>query len=122
MTGIDTKTCADCNAINEATDLFCKSCGASLAMVSSTSDQTSAFKPVSPISSETGTMAIVPIQDNAALQTYPAYTGAYEPVFESPRGAVLGWIAGTLMLMVLGAFLWATIFSDSTRDSVLGIF
>ncbi|MCA9832324.1 MAG: zinc ribbon domain-containing protein [Thermomicrobiales bacterium] len=117
------KTCPDCGAVNEPTDLFCRECGASLAMVTAANQnqQTAAFTPI-PNTGNTSTMAVVPVPDQSTIAPYPPYTGVYEPVYESPRGAVLGWLAATLIVIVIGLFLWATVFSDSVRDGVTGIF
>ena len=124
-----TKTCPDCGAENSSNDLFCKDCGTSLAMVPAGSQQTAEFTPISndyetqtttiapaaaPASGDTGGFTSVP-----AAQA-PAYTYTSEP--ESSRGAVLGWIAATLMLIIVAAFIWASVISDSTRDSITGIF
>ncbi|MCO5218545.1 MAG: zinc ribbon domain-containing protein [Thermomicrobiales bacterium] len=115
-----TKTCPECSAINVSADLFCKECGSSLVSVSGGYQQTAAFIPVS--SDQTGTIAIAPISEPSVYQPIHAYTGAYEPIEESPRGAVLGWIAATIMLVLIGFFVWAVVFSDATRDQILGIF
>lgn len=115
------KTCPECGAANDSADLFCKECGASLASVAPANQQTAAFTPI-PNSGDTGTMSIMPVPEQSPIAPYPPYTAMYEPVYESPRGAVLGWLAATLMLIVIGLFLWATVFSDSIRDNVTGIF
>lgn len=122
------KTCPDCGAENNSTDLFCKDCGASLAMVPAGSQQTAAFTPINN-GAETQTTTIAPaavppgntggFAAVPAAQT-PAYSYTSEP--ESTRGAVLGWLAATLMLIVVAAFFWSSVISDSTRDSITGIF
>lgn len=115
-----TRTCPECGAINIASDLFCKQCGSSLAMTGGNYQHTSAFTPVTP--DQTGTVAIVPVTDPAVYPPIPGYSPTYAPIEESPRGAVLGWIAATLILLVIGFFVWAAILSDATRDRILGIF
>ena len=124
-----TKTCTDCGAENDSNDLFCKDCGTSLAMVNSSSQQTAAFTPVSNAGG-TQTPAIAPVAQPQQGTEYssvpaaqpPAY--AYTPVSqpESSRGAVLGWLAATLMLIIIAAFLYSSVISDSTRDSLTRIF
>lgn len=131
------KTCPDCGAENDSNDLFCKECGTSLAMVNSSSQQTAAFTPLSN-GNEPQTTAITPAApsaspDYAATPTPPApdYSGipagqppsySYTSEPESTRGAVLGWLAATLILIILAAFLWSSVISDSARESITGIF
>lgn len=116
-----TKTCPACGAINVSADLFCKECGSSLVSVSGGHQQTAAFIPVS--ADQTGTVAIAPVSETPVYQPMQtSYAGAYEPIEESPRGAVLGWIAATIILLMIGFFVWAVVFSDATRDRILGIF
>lgn len=121
-----TKTCPDCGAENDSNDLFCKDCGTSLAMVNSTSQHTAAFTPVNN-GAETQTTMITPaapppVQDFTAAPAAQPPQYAYVPAPESARGAVLGWLAATLMLIIIAAFLWASVISDSTRDRITGIF
>lgn len=121
-----TKTCPDCGAVNDSNDLFCKDCGTSMAMVNNSSQQTSAFTPIDS-SYETQTTAIAP----AVTPTAPEYVAvpaaqpssySYAPEPESSRGAVLGWLAATLMLIIVAAFIWSSVISDSTRESITGFF
>ncbi len=129
MAAANTKICPDCGAENDANDLFCKDCGTSIAMVTAGSQHTAAFTPVDtgaetqtttiapappPPSTYTGGFASVPAEQS------PAYT--YTPPPESIRGAVLGWIAATIILIILAAYLWSSVISDSARDSITGIF
>lgn len=121
-----TKTCPDCGAENDSNDLFCKDCGTSLAMVTGSSQQTAAFTPVN-IGSETQTTTIAPAAA-APAQNYSAVPAAqpaqygYYPEPESIRGAVLGWLALVLMIVIVGAFLWSSVTSDVTRDRITGFF
>ena len=123
------KTCPDCGAENDSNDLFCKDCGTSLAMVNTGSQHTAAFTPIN-AGAETQTTTIAPVAappigetggfgSVPAAQT-PAYSYAQEP--ESSRGAVLGWSAATLMLVIVAVFIWSSVISDSTRASITGIF
>lgn len=121
-----TKTCPDCGAENDSNDLFCKDCGTSLAMVNSSSQQTAAFTPVSN-GAETQTTTITPaaappVPDYAAVPAAQPPQYAYYPERESARGAVLGWLAATLMLIIVAAFIWSSVISDATRDRITGIF
>lgn len=116
------KTCPDCGAENDSNDLFCKDCGTSLAMVPS-GQTTAAFTPVSaPVTAQPTTVA--PAITPAPASAPPAVSAnyGYVPQNESVRGAVLGWIAATLMLMIVAAFLWSSVISEATRDRITGIF
>lgn len=115
-----TRSCPECGAINVADDLFCKQCGASMAMTTGNYQHTAAFTPITP--DQTGTVAIAPVTAPPVYQPVPAYMGTYDPIEESPRGAVLGWIGATLILLIIGFFVWAAVISDSLRDRILGIF
>lgn len=126
MAATYTKTCPDCGAENDSNDLFCKDCGTSLAMVGNTTQQTSAFKPIIN-TAETQTTMITPAEAPAA----PAYAAApaavsptnmYVPRQESSRGAVLGWLAAMLMLVIVAAFIWSSVISEATRDRLIGFF
>jgi hypothetical protein len=44
------------------------------------------------------------------------------PAQESVRGAVLGWLAAILFLLIVGFFVWSSLFSDATRDRFTGWF
>lgn len=125
-----TKTCPDCGAENDSNDLFCKDCGTSLAMVNAGSQHTAAFTPLDS-GYETQTTAITPAAappstgDTGGFTSVPAaQTPAYSytPEPESMRGAVLGWLAATLILIILAMYFWSSVISDSTRDSITGIF
>lgn len=149
-----TKTCPDCGTKNDAGDLFCRSCGTSLAMVSVNSDsdadtdttsdwytpgdqptetiapvnsstetQTTAIAPtVSPSTSTPPVMASSDQPANDYLTMYQNNAYTYQATHESVRGAVLGWIAAALMLVIIGAFVWSTLLSDATRDRFTGFF
>lgn len=118
------RTCPACGAENDGNDLFCKECGGNLAAVNGATQQTAAFIPISP-TSETQTTAIAPV---IAPEITP--TGSYEPkplyfsvpATESLRGAVLGWLAATLILIIVAMFIWSSVFSDATRNSITGVF
>lgn len=120
----NTTICPDCGAPNDSNDLFCKDCGTSLAMVNVSSGQTSSFTPIA--SADTQTTAIAPAMPPAAsmtptpVMTQPSY--GYLPHEESSRGAVLGWLAATLMVIIVAAFIWSSLISDATRDRITGIF
>ncbi len=122
-----TKTCPDCGAVNDANDLFCKDCGGSLAMVTANTDQTSAFMPVQQ-ADITQTTAVAPAVAPQPVQAYsypppdmqPAYGSM--PIQESARGAVLGWLAATLFLLIVGFFVWSSLLSDAARDRFTGFF
>lgn len=122
MSATTTRSCPECGAINVTDDLFCKQCGASLAMTTGNYQHTAAFTPIT--SDQTGTVAIAPVPEQHTYQPTPAYTGAYTyaPIEESPRGAVLGWVAASLILIIIAFFAWAALISDSMRDRILGIF
>lgn len=121
-----TKTCPDCGAVNDANDLFCKDCGSSLAMVGTATEQTSTFMPVQP--SETQTTAVTPVAASQPVQQYaypveePTENHGSMPQQESARGAVLGWLAATLFLLIVGFFVWSSLLSDATRDRFTGWF
>lgn len=128
-----TKTCPECGATNSADDLFCKDCGASLAGVGVATDQTNAFTPAPQPAAETQTTAVAPAvtpQPSPTFQeySYPATeqptSSSYGsmPVQESARGAVLGWLAATLFLVIVGFYLWSSVLSDATRDRFTGWF
>lgn len=117
------KICPECGASNDSNDLFCRDCGTSMAMVSSSVGQTSAFTPVSPVA-ETQTTAVTPAvvaSSPIAQPSYPQVQGTL-PHEESARGAVLGWLAATLMLIIVAAFVWSSLISDAARDRITGIF
>lgn len=124
-----TKTCPDCGAVNDSNDLFCKDCGTSLAMVDSTDQQTAAFTPVFS-EDETQTTSIAPAAvppsqptDYTSFEPMPQQASyEYMPQAESSRGAVLGWLAATLMLVIVAAFIWSSVITDATRDRITGIF
>lgn len=121
-----TKTCPDCGAENNSNDLFCKDCGTSLAMVNNSSQQTSSFSPVGTASETQTTMitpaAPAPASNYAAIPAAQPAQYAYYPEPESVRGAVLGWLALVLILVIVAAFLWSSVISDSTRESITGFF
>lgn len=124
-----TKICPECGAENNSNDLFCRDCGASLAMVTADSQHTAAFTPIDP---DDGTQTTTinsayspPAMDSGAYTNVPAAQPpaySYIPETESARGAVLGWLAATLILIIVAAFIWSSVISDATRDSITGIF
>ena len=122
-----TKTCPECGAVNDANDLFCKDCGGSLAMVTANTDQTSAFVPVQQ-ADNTQTTAVAPAVAPQPVQPYPYAPEEMQPargtmpVQESARGAVLGWLAATLFLLIVGFFVWSSLLSEAARDRFTGIF
>lgn len=124
MASAYTKTCPDCGAENNSNDLFCKDCGTSLAMVPS-GQATAAFTPVSVTPTQQPTAVAPAITQASAPAAAPAAVSAnygYVPQTESARGAVLGWIAATLMLIIVAAFLWSSVIGEATRDRITGIF
>lgn len=124
-----TKSCPECGAENDSNDLFCRDCGASLAMIGAGSQHTATFTPIE-AAAETQTTTIAPVAppttgDTGEFTSVPsaqAPTYSYTPEYESARGAVLGWLAATLILIVVAAFIWSSVISDATRDSITGIF
>lgn len=127
MASTYSKTCPDCGAENDSNDLFCKDCGTSLAMVNSSNQQTATFTPVSN-GAETQTTAITPAIAPQSIE-YPSSAPVvqqtsygYMPQPESARGAVLGWLAATLMLIIVAMFIWSSVISDATRDRITGVF
>lgn len=122
-----TKICPDCAAENDSNDLFCKECGTSLASVADSSQHTAAFVPIN-VGSETQTTTITPAAPPPAIENpgmqaeNQSYSYAPLPETESPRGAVLGWLAATLMLIIIAAFIWSSVITDATRDRITGIF
>ncbi len=126
----NTVTCPRCSEINDANDLFCKNCGESLANVALTIGQTATLTPV-PQQDMTQTTAVAPAvapQPVQPMQQYsypvtetPVSTGSMPPV-ESARGAVLGWLAALLFLLIVGFFVWSSLLSDATRDRFTGWF
>ena len=129
MASVYMKTCPDCGAENDSNDLFCKECGTSLASVANTSQHTAAFTPID-VGSETQTTTIAPAAPPPPVAEYQPthfpeqgpgdYTPLPEP--ESARGAVLGWLAATLMLIIIAAFIWSSVITEATRDRITGIF
>lgn len=132
------KTCPECGASNSADDLFCKDCGASLAAVGVVAEQTTTFRPVQSVEDthtttivpamDTGTTAVAPAIGPESAQQYgypveaqPTSVGSI-PQQESPRGAVLGWLAATLFLVIVGFYLWSSVLSEATRDRFTGWF
>lgn len=129
MAMTNTVTCPRCGEVNDANDLFCKNCGDSLANVSPANEQTAAFTPI-PQQDMTQTTAVAPALPPQPVQSYsypvtetpaPAYTGSMPPQ-ESPRGAVLGWLAAFLFVLIVGFFVWSSLLSDATRDRFTGWF
>jgi hypothetical protein len=76
----------------------------------------------------TQTTAVAPAVAPQPLQPYsypvteaPVSHGSMPPV-ESARGAVLGWLAAILFLLIVGFFVWSSLLSDATRDRLTGWF
>lgn len=121
------KICPECGASNDSNDLFCRDCGTSMAMVTSAVGQTTSFTPVSP-ALETQTTAVAPAiaptpsVAQPVIQTSAPQAYGTLPHEESARGAVLGWLAATLMLIIVAAFVWSSLISDAARDRIIGIF
>lgn len=122
-----TKTCPDCGASNSADDLFCKDCGSSLAEADTVAEQTNSFTPVQqPMDTQTTAVAPAMAPQSEQQYSYPwvdqPTSGGTMPQQESTRGAVLGWLAAILFLLIVGFFIWSTILSDATRDRFTGWF
>jgi hypothetical protein len=76
----------------------------------------------------TQTTAIAPAVTPQPVQAYsypvtekPVSYGSM-PAQESVRGAVLGWLAAILFLLIVGFFVWSSLLSDATRDRFTGWF
>lgn len=122
-----TKTCPECGAANDANDLFCKDCGGSLAMVTANAGQTSTFTPI-PQPDDAQTTAVAPAIAPQPMQPHAYAVSEMQPSYgtvppqESPRGAVLGWLAATLFLLIVAFFVWSSLLSDAARDRFTGFF
>jgi len=96
-------------------------------MMNGATQQTLSFTPIQTVDG-TQTTAITPAAPSATPQYVPMEAQAPQPTYgylpheESARGAVLGWLAATLMLIIVAAFVWSTLISDATRDRITGIF
>jgi hypothetical protein len=134
------RICPECGTRNSGLSLFCAECGASLthAVVDGADDSqtTATYRPLpakEPSSDPYATQQFTP-QAIAAIQpsgtngdghtrsVSSAITSEYVPNTESRRGLVLGWIAGVLILLVIGYLGWTSFLDPDTRDSIIGIF
>lgn len=137
------RICPECGTRNSGLSLFCSECGASLTNAategSSDNQTTTTFSPItSPPSSDpyatqqfqpqsaspaqstaSSSPAAVPEWSNPA---YGAGTSRYDADDIGSRGLVLGWIAGVLILLVIGYLGWTSFLDEGTRDSIIGIF
>jgi hypothetical protein len=129
------RICPECGTRNSGLSLFCSECGASLtnaaAEGTSESQTTTTFSPVSvppstdpyatqqflPQPASTTPATAIPAQD----WTAPAYASTGVEDIGS-RGMVLGWIAGILILLVIGYLGWTSFLGEGTRDSIIGLF
>lgn len=131
------RICPECGTRNSGLSLFCSECGASLTNAategSTDSQTTTTFSPVTepPSSDPYATQQFQPqqatsVQSTASLEWIaPAYaedTSRYGTNDIGSRGMVLGWIAGVLILLVIGYLGWTSFLGEDTRDSIIGIF
>lgn len=141
------RICPECGARNSGLSLFCAECGASLnnarsADMEEEGQTTTTFTPASQDdghrapawnaakgANETQeftpqlSMADTPGRDTAASWDSLEQDAPYTRVpSESRRGFVLGLLAGILMALVIGFFLWSTVADQAFRDAVTGLF
>lgn len=130
MSDAPTKRCPVCNASNPASALFCEECGSSIATVGAATQITGTMSPVD-TTDETVSVPIAVAPPTPAQSSAPIYSApiqsvsteyGYVPQNESVRGAVLGWVAMVLMLLIVGFFVWSTLISDTLRDRLTGWF
>jgi hypothetical protein len=134
------RICPECGARNSGLSLFCAECGGSLTNASAEptedSQATATYRPYQAeesVSDPYATQQFTP-QSTAALHSSGSngqdamWTSSgsipaeYVPETESRRGLVLGWIAGVLILLVIGFLGWTSYLDPATRDSIIGIF
>lgn len=121
------RICPECGTRNSGLSLFCAECGASLTnatIVDGTDSQTTTvFHPVteppSPSSYDTQEFRT---QSTAPTMSEFGLTRAWDDRPESRRGLVLGWIAGILILLVIGWLGWTSFLDPDTRYSIIGLF
>lgn len=126
--------CPNCGAENDPDGMFCAECGESLsraARATSADTQTTSMIPVAQPAErpyqDSGQRTAVAAPPTVESVPHPAETPygpatGYLPPRESLRGAVLGWIALILALLIFGFFAWSTFLGDGTRNSITGIF
>jgi hypothetical protein len=134
------RICPECGTSNSGLSLFCSECGASLtnAALEGAGDNqtTTTFRPVTDdrtLSDPYATQQFEPQVRSQSTATGitpsgPAWTAPVSGSTtgyrreENRRGLVLGWIAGVLILVVIGYLGWTSFLDPDTRDSIIGIF
>lgn len=132
------RICPECGTSNSGLSLFCAECGASLTNAVTEdavdSEATATFRPVSRDAVSPDPYATQEFQPQAAAQNTAAGVAPAEPAWSAPastyrdrreesrRGLVLGWIAGVLILLVIGYLGWTSFLDPDTRDSIIGVF
>lgn len=131
------RICPECGTRNSGLSLFCSECGASLTNAATEgatdSQTTSTFSPVTeqPAPDPYATQQFQPQQATSAqpaasqdwvAPTYADDTSRYGTTDIGSRGMVLGWIAGILILLVIGYLGWTSFLGEGTRDSIIGVF
>jgi hypothetical protein len=132
------RICPECGTTNSGLSLFCSECGASLTNATTEnaadSQTTTTFRPVTEDAATSDPYTTQQFQPQAR----PASSGTETPGTawiapdatsavgyrqeESRRGLVLGWIAGVLILLVIGYLGWTSFLDPDTRDSITGLF
>lgn len=141
------RICPECGTRNSGLSLFCAECGASLnnarsADVEEEGQTTTTFTPASydgeqrapTWNAAKGThetqeftpqrpIANEPDRNTAAGWDNLKHDAPYARVpAESRRGFVLGLLAGILIALVIGFFIWSTVADQAFRDAVTGLF